>query len=161
MQAWGAVVLVVGYAGFAFVGIVLAVIDLRTHRLPNGIVLPAYPVALVMLTVGSMLLGDAAIVLRAVAGGLALFVFYLFLRLIQPAGMGGGDVKLAGLIGLFLGGAGWDALVVGVFAGFVAGGLFSVVLIGAGRADRRSRVAFGPWMLLGAWVGILAALTSR
>lgn len=161
VHAWGTAVLVAGYAGFAAVSLLLAVIDIRTHRLPNRIVLPAYPVAIALFLIGSVLRGDPTVLLRAVAGALLLFAFYLALRLIQPAGMGGGDVKLAGLTGLFLAGAGWDALIVGVFAGFAAGGLFSVVLLGLRRAHRRTRVAFGPWMLLGTWVGILATFAAR
>jgi leader peptidase (prepilin peptidase)/N-methyltransferase len=74
-----------------------------------------------------------------------------------------GDVKLAGVIGLFLGFLGWGPLVVGVFSAFLLGGVFGLGLIIARRAGRASGVPFGPWMFAGAWVGALfgEALTSQ
>lgn len=157
----GSGALIVAYAGFAVLSVVLGVIDLRTHRLPNRLILPAYPVAVLLLGTAALVRDDAAALARALLAGAVLFAFYLLLRLVQPGGVGGGDVKLAGLIGILLGFAGWDALVVGLFAGFLGGGLYSVAAIAARRADRHTAVAFGPWMLLGAWVGLLAALLPR
>jgi leader peptidase (prepilin peptidase)/N-methyltransferase len=69
--------------------------------------------------------------------------------------MGLGDVKLAGVLGLFLGFLGWAELVVGAFAGFVLGGLFAIGLLLSRRAGRTSGIPFGPWMVAGAWVGIV------
>lgn len=66
-----------------------------------------------------------------------------------------GDVKLAGVIGLVLGWVGWSALAVGALAAFLLGGLAAAILIVARRASRTSGIPFGPWMLGGAWVGIL------
>jgi len=76
--------------------------------------------------------------------------------MISPRGMGMGDVKLAGVLGLFLGSLGWGQLAVEAGAAFVLGGLFSVILLITRRAGRKSGIPFGPWMLLGAWVGIFA-----
>jgi leader peptidase (prepilin peptidase)/N-methyltransferase len=70
--------------------------------------------------------------------------------------MGFGDVKLAGLLGLCLGFVGLPQLAVGVLAAFLLGGLAGVTLIVLRRADRTTAIPFGPWMLAGAWVGILA-----
>jgi leader peptidase (prepilin peptidase)/N-methyltransferase len=70
--------------------------------------------------------------------------------------MGGGDVKLAGVLGLFLGWLGWPELGVGAIGGFLLGGLFGVILLLTGRARRGTAVPFGPWLLAGAWLGILA-----
>jgi leader peptidase (prepilin peptidase)/N-methyltransferase len=75
--------------------------------------------------------------------------------MIYPGGMGFGDVKLAGVLGLFLGFLGWPELVVGTFSAFVLGGLFSIALLLTRRATRKSGIPFGPWMLAGAWCGIL------
>ncbi len=72
-----------------------------------------------------------------------------------PEGDGFGDVKLAGLLGLYLGWVGWGALAVGSFAAFVLGGVFSVGLLMLRRAGRKTGIPFGPWMLLGAAVGIV------
>lgn len=138
----------------AAISIALAAIDLDTRRLPNAIVLPAYPVLAVLLVLASALHGDWWALARAGIGGVALWVLYFLVMVAKPGGMGFGDVKLAGLLGGVLGWFGWGSLVVGAFAAFLVGGLFSVVLMLAGRAGRKSAIPFGPWMLLGAWIGI-------
>lgn len=66
-----------------------------------------------------------------------------------------GDVKLAGALGLFLGWLGLETLAVGAVAGLILGGAAGVVLLLRG-AGRKASLAFGPWLLAGAWVGILA-----
>ena len=140
----------------AAISIALAAIDLDTRRLPNAIVLPSYPVLAVLLVLASALGGDWSALARAGIGGAALWLLYFLVMVAKPGGMGFGDVKLAGLLGGVLGWFGWGSLVVGAFAAFLVGGVFSVVLMLAGRAGRKSAIPFGPWMLLGAWVGILA-----
>jgi leader peptidase (prepilin peptidase)/N-methyltransferase len=79
---------------------------------------------------------------------------YGLIRLIRPDGMGGGDVKLAGLAGLHLGWLGWGPMAVGWLSGFLLGGVFGIALIVSGRATRRTALPFGPWLLAGAWLGI-------
>ena len=144
------------YFYLASISIALALIDLDTKRLPNAIVYPAYIVGAVLLTASSILSGDLVWLLRAAIGMVALFVFYLILALIRPGGMGLGDVKLAGVLGLFLGWLGWGELLVGAFAAFLIGGLFAVILLLSRKAGRRTAIPFGPWMLVGAWVGVFA-----
>lgn len=138
----------------AAISVALAAIDLDTRRLPNAIVLPSYPVLAVLLVLASVLAGDWWALARAGIGGAALWLLYFLVMVAKPGGMGFGDVKLAGLLGGVLGWFGWGSLVVGAFAAFLVGGLFSVVLLAAGRAGRKSAIPFGPWMLLGAWIGI-------
>lgn len=151
----GSIVALVAYLYLAAISVALALIDVDTHRLPNVIVLPAYIVGAVLLTVSAALTGEWWRLAVAVAGLAILFLFYATVVFVRPGGMGMGDVKLAGVLGMFLGALGWDVLAVGVLAGFILGGLFGVVLIALGKS-RKVKVAFGPWMLLGAWVGILA-----
>jgi len=154
--AWALGLVIVALLYFAAVSIVLTLIDLDTHRLPNSIVLPSYLVAGALFTAAALVSGDLLALLRAVIGMAALYVFYFTLRLVRPSGMGGGDVKLAGLIGIHLGWIGWGALAVGAFAAFVFGGLFGVVLMLARRAGRKTAIPFGPWMIAGAWTGVFA-----
>lgn len=141
------------------VGVALTLIDVDHHRLPDAIVLPSYAVGVVLLTVASwpdLAAGDWSALLRAVVGAAILFAFYFVLLVVHPRGMGLGDVKLAGLLGLYLGWAGWSALVVGAFAAFLLGGVFAIALLVTGRAGRTSGIPFGPWMLVGAAVGLVA-----
>lgn len=146
----------VGYLAFAALGIALAIIDVRVHRLPNALVLPAYPAAGVLLLSAGALGAPVGDLLRATLGGALLLMFYALLGLAGPGAMGGGDVKLAGLIGIVLGFTGWGALAVGSAAAFVLGGAAGLVLLLRGRAGRGTAVPFGPWMIAGAWAGIVA-----
>lgn len=136
------------------VSVALALIDLDVHRLPNGIVLPAYPVLAALLTAASALSGDWGALLRAGVGLAVLGGGYLALALVVPGGMGLGDVKLAGVLGLVLAYLGWGPLAVGAFGAFLLGGSFAIGLMVAGRAKRGSGIPFGPWMLGGAWLGV-------
>jgi leader peptidase (prepilin peptidase)/N-methyltransferase len=147
----------VAFLYLAAISVVLALVDLDVRRLPNVIVLPAYAVGAVLLGAAAVLTGDGGALLRAGIGAGALFALYLALALVKPGGMGLGDVKLAGVLGLFLGWLGWEHLVVGAFAGFLFGGVFGIALLATRRARASTAVPFGPWMLLGAWVAVFAA----
>lgn len=147
-------VVLVAYLYLASIAVALALIDLDVHRLPDAIVLPSIFVAAVILTIAAALGGDWGDLGRAAAGGAVLFVAYFLMLVAYPAGMGFGDVKLAAVLGIYLGWLGWGVLAVGAMAAFLLGGVFAVVLVVRGRADRGSGIPFGPWMLLGAVVGI-------
>jgi leader peptidase (prepilin peptidase)/N-methyltransferase len=138
----------------ASIAVALTAIDIDLHRLPNRIVLPAYPIAIALLTLASAGTADWISLARAAAGSGILFLFYLVLAIVVPRGMGFGDVKLAGVLGLYLGWVGWGSLAVGAFAAFALGGVFSIILLISRRAGRRSGIPFGPWMILGAATGI-------
>lgn len=136
-------------------GVVLAWIDLQVHRLPDRLTLPSYPVGVALLGLAALSDAAGAALLRALLGMLALLALYLGLALLRPADLGLGDVKLAGVLGLYLGWVGWGHLVLGAFLGFLVGGLGGIALILTGRATRRSHVPFGPAMLLGALVAVV------
>ncbi|MEE1619933.1 prepilin peptidase [Zafaria sp. Z1313] len=144
---------------FLFVvnGARLAWIDARTHLLPNRIVLPWYPAALLTLGGAAAFAGDWGALLRLVAAGTALFAFYLALHLVKRSGMGLGDVKLAGVLGLYLGYLGWEHLVLATLLTFVLGGIGALVLIAARRATRSSAIPFGPFMVIGTALALLVA----
>jgi len=155
--AVGAALALVAFLYLAAISTALALIDLATKRLPNPIVLPAYLVGAVLLTAAALLQGDPAALGRGAIGAVALGGLYLLLALLKPGGMGMGDVKLAGALGLFLGWLGWTELSVGGAAAFIIGGVVALSLLAARRVSRSSGIPFGPWMLLGAWIAIFAA----
>lgn len=138
----------------AAVGVALVVIDIAVHRLPDALTLPSYPVVAALLGAAAVAAGDTEPLVRAGLGGSLLFAAYYLVAFAVPGAMGFGDVKLAGLLGLVLGWAGWAPLVLGAFLGFLYGGAFSLALIAARRASRRSRVAFGPFMIAGALTAV-------
>lgn len=133
----------------AAVSIVLVLVDLDTRRLPDAIVLPSTAIGAALLAAAAIANGTPADLLRAAAGAAILGGLYALIRLVRPDGMGGGDVKLAVLLGLFLGDVGWGALAVGGFAAFLAAAIYALL------ARRRGAIAFGPWMIAGTWLGIV------
>jgi len=136
------------------VGVALALIDLDVKRLPDALTLPSYGVGAVLLGVASVANGEPGVMIRAGLGALALFVFYFILLVVYPAGMGFGDVKLAGVLGLYLAYLGWGSLVVGGFFGFLLGAVVGGGLMLIRRAGRKTMIPFGPFMLAGALLAI-------
>jgi leader peptidase (prepilin peptidase)/N-methyltransferase len=139
---------------FAGVAVLLGVIDLQHRLLPNRIVLPSIGIGAVLLLVAAVPGQDWSTLLRAGLGAVVLFAVFLVLALISPSGLGMGDVKLAGLLGLYLGWMGWGALVVGAAAGFVVQALLALVLLAGRRIGLRGELPFGPAMLAGAALAI-------
>ena len=143
------------YLYLASVGLALAVIDLDTKRLPNVLTYPSYPILGGLLLIPAVVDGTWSTYGRAWLGGVALFGVYFLLVVIYPRGMGLGDVKLAGVLGLALGWLGWGQLAVGGFLGFLLGGLVGGLLMLIRRTGRKSKIPFGPFMLVGALIAIL------
>ena len=143
------------FAYLAALALALTCIDLDVRRLPNVLVLPAYVVLAVLFVAQSVVSGDWWPLARALIGGAAMFAFYLIAAIVYPGGMGFGDVKLAGVIGMALGWLGWGALIVGSFAAFLVGGVVGGLLMLARKADRRSAIPFGPWMVAGGVIGMV------
>jgi leader peptidase (prepilin peptidase)/N-methyltransferase len=92
--------------------------------------------------------------LRAAFGGAAMFAIYFALCFAYPAGMGFGDVKLSGVLGLYTAWLGWDVWGAGLLLGFLFGGFFGIGLVLLKRGGRKTAVPFGPFMLVGAFVAI-------
>jgi leader peptidase (prepilin peptidase)/N-methyltransferase len=141
------------YLWLAAVGVTLAVIDMETLRLPDRLTIPSYPVGLVLLALPA----DWSALGRAVLGAVVAGGASLLLALLAPRGaLGLGDVKLLGVLGLFLGWLGWGVLVVGVALGFAIGALAAVAMLASRRAGLRDHLAFGPWLIAGALVAVVA-----
>jgi leader peptidase (prepilin peptidase)/N-methyltransferase len=133
---------------FAALLIAVAAIDLEHRIVPNKLVAPAAVWAL-----AGWAVVDAAFLPEALAAGAGAFAFLLLAALAYPAGMGMGDVKLAGVLGLYLGLSAIPALLVA----FVAGSVVGLALIAReGRDARKKGVPFAPFMALGGLVGLLA-----
>lgn len=143
------------FAAFFWVLVVLTAIDLEHHLLPNKIVYPAFVASWVALTVASIL-NDDFDPLKGAAFGALIFGGFLFtVAFIAPAGMGGGDVKLAFVLGTYLGYAGGIGVtLVGMFLSFLLGGVLGIALLLRG-GDRKTQVPFGPYLALGTVLAIL------
>lgn len=141
---------------WGFVGACLFAIDVDHHRLPDALTLPMLLVTPAGLILG-WLLGASVDWVGAAFGAVIWGGFLLLLWLISGGrGMGLGDVKMAPSLGALLGALGIGAAVAGLILGFVIGGVFGGILLISGKAGRRSRIAFGPFLLVGALLGVFA-----
>lgn len=142
------------YLYLASAGAVLTIVDRASRRLPNSIIVPSYFIAGVLLSVAALVADRPGALVVAVVGGATLWGLYFAIWCARPAGLGFGEVKLAGLLGAYLAFAGVPELVLGAFAGFLTAALYAIGLLAVGRATRSSHLAFGPWMLLGTGIGL-------
>lgn len=138
---------------FAVVSVVLVITDVRRRRLPDVVVLPATAAAVLILAVAAATAGRPALAAAVAFGAVGAFGACLLVRLSRPEAFGGGDVKLAALVGAHLGWFGPEAVASGVALGFVAAGVAAVGVLAAGA--RGTSLPFGPFLLLGAWVRLL------
>ncbi|MCS0634510.1 A24 family peptidase [Streptomyces sp. LP05-1] len=146
-----------GWLAAAPVAVLLALVDARVHRLPDRLTLPLAAGTAVLLGAAALLPGHRGSWTTALLGGLVLGAGYGVLFLVNPAGLGFGDVKLALGLGVALGWYGWGVLFLGAFAGFVLGAVYGLALILLRRASRRSAIPFGPFMLGGTLAALLLA----
>lgn len=143
------------FAAFVWTLVVLTAIDLEYRLLPNRVVYPAFVAGWIGLAIAAFVNHDLSRLRDAAIGMLIFGGFFFLVAFIYPAGMGGGDVKLAFVLGTFLGYLGGPALVVvGMFLSFVLGGLVgagAMVLSGAGR---KTQIPFGPFLAVGTMMAI-------
>jgi leader peptidase (prepilin peptidase)/N-methyltransferase len=140
----------------AVAGMALAVVDIALKRLPDPLTLPSYGIGAALLGAAAPFTADGTgRFLHALAGMAALWALFAVQWFVVPDAVGLGDVKLAGVLGLYLGWLGLDAWMLGTVGMFVLGGLFSAVLMGLGRLGRRSQIPYGPFMLAGTLAAIL------
>ncbi len=144
-------------AYLAFVGATLglSLIDLDHQLLPNRVLFPSTGVVAVLLLVGAVIEGAGADLLRALLGGAAYFVFLLIVAIFARGGFGMGDVKLAFLLGLVMGFGSWGELAVGVILAILLGGVASGLLLVFSRKGRKAKFAYGPYLVLGAWIAVV------
>ena len=138
----------------------LACTDLAVQRLPDPLTGAAYAGTVVLLLAAAAVGGPWSALgpafLRALLGGLALAGFYLLLMVISPSGMSLGDVKLAASLGTLLAWFSWRLLLAGGFAGLFLGALAAGALLASRRAGRKQLIPFGPFMIAGAVLAVVA-----
>ena len=149
-----ATLILLAWIFFAPISVALSVIDLKSFRLPNSLVLAAAISALLFVFLDSLFKGSWNEFQTAITTGLLAVLFLWTVRLISRGGMGMGDVKLALPIGLLLGYLGWESAVLGLFMAFLLGALAGIALIVFRGASRKTALPFGPFMLAGAWLAL-------
>lgn len=153
---WALLAVLPAYLYLVVVGVAMAFVDVALHRLPDAFTLRSYPVVAALLTVASLTVGESARLVGLLVGLAVMGGLYLLLFVVYPAGMGFGDVKLSGVLGMALGFVGVQALFWGLTAGFLLGAIVSLVVLALQRSrDLKTHVPFGPSMLVGALLAML------
>lgn len=145
------------YAVLVVAGVVLARIDIAVHRLPNVLTRGTLALGVILLSLAALVGSEPRRMLGALLGAVGLYLIYAFVALVNRAGMGRGDVKLAPVLGLYSGWLGLQAWEVTAIGGFLIQGALALGLLLARRVDRRSEIAHGPAMLLATLAAVLAA----
>lgn len=140
---------------FVWMLLVITVIDYETRRIPNALTYPLIPALAVLLAAAAVLNGQPGRIVDMAIGGVGAFVFLLILALINPRGMGMGDVKYAAFLGMGLGYVGIGAVIIGIFGAFLIGSVISVGLIATKLRGRKDLIPFGPFLSVGALAALL------
>ncbi|WUH97435.1 A24 family peptidase [Spirillospora sp. NBC_00431] len=155
---FGASPILPAYLYFGAVGTLLTVIDLAVKRLPDLFTLPSYGIGPALLAVAVPFVDDGVShFVHAVIGMTALWVIYFLQHFFMPQAIGRGDMKLSGVLGLYLGWLGGDAWLTGLVAGALLGGVVAVGLVLTRRKSWKSELPYGPFMLAGTLIGIIGA----
>jgi len=147
----GAVAELPAYLYFAVIGILLAMIDARTRKLPDRLTLPSYPILIVLLSTAEASSSNQGSMMRAAEA--AALLLCLFLSAAVFLGVGLGDAKLAGILGLLLGFRGWMTVYDGILIAFVFGAVF--VAVCALRGQKGGRIPLGPFLVAGTVIAVL------
>jgi leader peptidase (prepilin peptidase)/N-methyltransferase len=136
--------------------VILTAIDFAVHRLPNKVLSWASLVGLVLFTLAALVRWDVRPFLHGVEGMFLYGIPMIVIGIVSGGNMGWGDVKFAPYLGFHLGWLRVAYVPLGAFMGFLFGALVGVLLVTLGSAGRKTQIAFGPYMALGALVCILA-----
>jgi leader peptidase (prepilin peptidase)/N-methyltransferase len=140
------------YTGFLAGSGALAVIDARTKKLPNRLMFPLYGLGVIGLALASAVGHEWWRLVAAALAGAVLYGLFWLLWFFGPTGFG--DVKLVGVLGLFLGWAGLGIVVTGLLLGMLAAAFTAVGMLLLRRADRKTELAYGPYLIGGAWAAL-------
>lgn len=144
------------FAYLACAGTVLGAVDISMKRLPDPLTLPSYPIGMALLAVAVPFTPDGGSRFVGALIGLAvLWTFFAVQWFFVSRAPGLGDVKLAGVLGLYLGWLGYEAWTLGVAAIVLMAAAYAIVLLVLKRPGRTTMIPYGPFMLAGTLVGVL------
>jgi leader peptidase (prepilin peptidase) / N-methyltransferase len=145
------------YLYLVAIGVVLAMIDVETRRLPDSITLPSYVISVLLLMPAGAVDGDWMGATRALAGMIALLALFFALTIAYPNGLGFGDVKLAGLVGLYLGWLSWNAVFLAAIGSILIAGAAGSAAVATKHATRSVAVPLGPCLIGAAGLALFLA----
>ncbi|WP_409497273.1 prepilin peptidase [Amycolatopsis sp. cmx-11-12] len=144
------------YSWLAAASVALATIDWGTRQLPTKLIWPSGIVLAVLFGVAAVVNHDAYPLFRSAAGMLALLGFYGALYFLRPGQLGGGDLRLGGVLGLALGWAGWPSVVTGTIFGWLTAAIALLILRVVRRQEPHRDLPLGPFLVIGAFAAVLA-----
>lgn len=147
------------YSWLAAISVLLAAIDWNTRQLPTKLIWPSGTILAALFGVAATVNHDAYPLIRSVAGMLVLLAFYGTIYFLRPGQLGGGDLRLGGLLGIALGWTGWTAVLAGTLVGWIAAAVALLVLRAVRRPALNRDVPLGPFLIIGAFVPVLAGST--
>ena len=145
---------VLTYGVLVGAGMWLSLIDIDTHLLPRRIVYRTIAAAMPLLVLSAFFDSTGSIA-GMLIGGLGMWLMLRVLEVLSRGDLGGGDVGLGALLGLYLGWISYEAILVGLFTSFLVGGLFALVLLVTRKANRHTHFAFGPFLIVGTLIAVL------
>jgi len=146
------------YLYLAAIAPALGAVDAVTRRLPNRILLPAYPAGTALLGFAAWQDGDAGALWRSLLAGALLYAAFMAVALMSPPGsLGWADVKLVGVLGLFLGFLGWTTVWLGIMIAFGLAALYAVLRALVRRGQRGQVLPLGPALLLGSLTAVIVS----
>lgn len=157
---WGLTVELPAFLLLVLLGLALAVADIRYGRLPDVMVAALAVSGLALLGVAALAHHDVGGLLRAIFAAAATGGALLVLALVWPAELGFGDVKVGGVLGLYLGWLGWPQVIFGVVMAFLFAAVVAVGLLLTGRRTLRDNLPLGPFLVVGAWLVIVSSWAS-
>ena len=132
-----------------------SIIDYTTHRLPRGVTFRAAIIGGPLLALAAINLDDNGRIGVMFASFIVTLVLFALLAALSKGGIGGGDVRLAPVLAMFLGWLGASHVYIGLGSGFILGGIAAAGMLITRRASASTRIAFGPFLCIGAVIALL------
>ena len=150
----------IAYSWLVTAAVPLAMLDWKNQRLPTKLLWPIGLVLAALFTLAAVIDGEADPLARGFAGMLMIVTFHGCIYFIRPGQLGGGDVRLSGILGLALGWAGWTTILIGTLLAWsiAAVAVLALYVLGRLRADRR--IPLGPFLIIGALTAVLTDTTA-
>ena len=130
------------------------IIDYATHRLPRGVTFRAAIVGGPLLFLAAINIDDNGRILIMFASFIITLALFALLTAVSKGGIGGGDVRLAPVLAMFLGWLGASHVYIGLGSGFILGGVAAAGMLVTRRASASTRIAFGPFLCIGAVIAL-------
>ncbi len=131
-----------------------SIIDFVTHRLPRGVTFRAAIVGVPLLALAAINIDDNGRILVMFASFIVTLALFALFTAVSKGGVGGGDVRLAPVLAMFLGWLGASHVYIGLGIGFIIGGIAAAGMLVTRRASASTRIAFGPFLCIGAVIAL-------